>query len=43
MTASATPTHQDIQLPSGRRHHYVSVGAGGPRMVLLHGFTEFLA
>jgi pimeloyl-ACP methyl ester carboxylesterase len=40
VTASATPTHQDIRLPSGRRHHYVSVGASGPRVVLLHGFTD---
>jgi pimeloyl-ACP methyl ester carboxylesterase len=41
MTASrAAPTHHDVRLPSGRRHHYVSVGASGPRLVLLHGFTD---
>ncbi|WP_158812727.1 alpha/beta fold hydrolase [Methylocapsa sp. S129] len=40
MTASAAPIHHDIRLPSGRRHHYVSVGAKGPRIVLLHGFTD---
>jgi non-heme chloroperoxidase len=40
VTASATPTHHDIRLPSGRRHHYVSVGAGRARVVLLHGFTD---
>ena len=40
MTASAAPAHHDIRLPSGRRHHYVSVGASGPRVVLLHGFTD---
>jgi non-heme chloroperoxidase len=33
------PTHHDVQF-SGRRHHYVSVGVGGPRVVLLHGFTD---
>jgi pimeloyl-ACP methyl ester carboxylesterase len=34
------PIHREIQLPSGRRHHFVSVGASGPRVVLLHGFTD---
>ncbi|MGA2794854.1 MAG: alpha/beta fold hydrolase [Roseiarcus sp.] len=37
---AASPIHRDIRLPSGRRHHFVSVGAGGPRVVLLHGFTD---
>lgn len=42
MTANpdAGPIHREIQLPSGRRHHFVSVGASGPRVVLLHGFTD---
>ena len=40
MTDTAAPTHHDIRLPGGRRHHYVNVGSGGPRIVLLHGFTD---
>jgi non-heme chloroperoxidase len=32
--------HEEIRLPNGRLHHYVSVGSGGPRIVLLHGFTD---
>jgi pimeloyl-ACP methyl ester carboxylesterase len=42
MTASGTaePSHQEIRLPSGRRHHFVTVGDSGPRIVLLHGFTD---
>ncbi|MGD0723128.1 MAG: alpha/beta fold hydrolase [Roseiarcus sp.] len=39
MTAPAAPTHCEIALPGGRRH-FVSLGAGGPRLVLLHGFTD---
>ena len=37
---AASPIHREITLKSGRRHHYVSVGAAGPRVVLLHGFTD---
>jgi pimeloyl-ACP methyl ester carboxylesterase len=37
---AASLIHREIRLPSGRRHHFVSVGAGGPRVVLLHGFTD---
>jgi non-heme chloroperoxidase len=40
VTANTAITHQDIELPGGRRHHYVKLGAGGPRLVLLHGFTD---
>ena len=40
MTAHKAPIHHDIRLPGGRSHHYVSVGASGPRVVLLHGFTD---
>ena len=32
--------HHEIRLPSGRRHHFVTVSSGGPRIVLLHGFTD---
>jgi non-heme chloroperoxidase len=32
--------HREIRLPSGRRHHFVTVSSGGPRIVLLHGFTD---
>jgi pimeloyl-ACP methyl ester carboxylesterase len=37
---NSMPTHHDIRLPGGRRHHYVRVGSSGPRVVLLHGFTD---
>jgi non-heme chloroperoxidase len=40
LTPRAAPTHHDLTLPPGRRHHYVSLGASGPRIVLLHGFTD---
>jgi non-heme chloroperoxidase len=40
VTASASPTHHDIRLAGGRAHHYVRVGSRGPRVVLLHGFTD---
>jgi non-heme chloroperoxidase len=40
VTASAAPTHHDIRLAGGRAHHYVGVGSRGPRVVLLHGFTD---
>jgi pimeloyl-ACP methyl ester carboxylesterase len=40
MTASAALVHHDVRLPSGRRHRYVRVGSTGPRLVLLHGFTD---
>jgi pimeloyl-ACP methyl ester carboxylesterase len=39
VTLEAVPTHHAIALPGGRRH-YVSLGARGPRLVLLHGFTD---
>jgi pimeloyl-ACP methyl ester carboxylesterase len=40
VTTNAAPTHHNIKLAGGRRHHYVSLGAGCPRLVLLHGFTD---
>jgi non-heme chloroperoxidase len=42
MTAqtAAAPAHRDIKLSDGRRHHYVSLGDRGPRIVFLHGFTD---
>ena len=40
MTASSSPNHHNIRLMGGRAHHYVNVGSSGPRVVLLHGFTD---
>ena len=43
MTANVAPTHHDIRLPDGRRHHYVSIGAGGPRARPAARLHQFLA
>jgi non-heme chloroperoxidase len=40
VATGAAPAHREIELPDGRRHHYVSLGASGPRIVFLHGFTD---
>lgn len=40
VTENTMATHRDIRLPDGRRHHYARVGSTGPRVVLLHGFTD---
>jgi pimeloyl-ACP methyl ester carboxylesterase len=40
VTASSSPNHHNIRLMGGRAHHYVNVGSSGPRVVLLHGFTD---
>ncbi len=37
---AASPIHHEIRLNSGRRHHYVTIGAAGPHIVLLHGLTD---
>jgi pimeloyl-ACP methyl ester carboxylesterase len=36
---SSAIDHRDARL-SGRRHHYVRLGASGPRIVMLHGLTD---
>jgi non-heme chloroperoxidase len=40
MTQRAAPIHHELTAPDGPRHHYVSLGASGPPLVLLHGFTD---